>query len=78
MDCLEELEADDRSCTECFLIRHLRSTVGFPLVVSAMHTGDTEMLKEFRRVYESIDSDCGEYVMLWASRLTSAAKGKGM
>lgn len=77
MDCLEELEADDGSCTECFLIRHLRSTVGFPLVVSTMHTGDTEMLNEFRRVYESIGSNSAEYVMLWASKVISAAKGKG-
>ena len=75
LDCLEHLQAHDGSCMECFLVRHLRASVGFPLLVSAIHTGDTEMLKALLHVYESIDN-CGEYAMRWATRVISGGEGE--
>ena len=76
LDRLQHLQVHDGACLECFLIRHLRRSVGFPLLVSVMHTGDTEMLKALLHVYESIDN-CSEYAMRWASSVTSAEKGEG-
>jgi hypothetical protein len=74
LDCLQDLKAYDGSCMECFLIRHCRASAGFPLLVSAMHTGNTEMLKALSHVYESMDNH--EYAMHWASSVISAGKGK--
>jgi len=75
LECLEKLQLHDGSCPECFLTRQVRLSGGFPLLVSAMHTGDTEMVKALFDVYESMDN-CGEYAMRWAESVTTVGEGE--
>ena len=71
LDCLQHLQANDGSCMECFLLYHLPTSVGLHLLVSAVHTGDTEMVKTLLRVYDDMDN-CAEHAMHWAQSVTSS------
>lgn len=57
------------------LVRHLRTAVGFPLLVSVVHAGDTEILKVLLHVYDDIDN-CSESVMSRARGVKSARESE--